>query len=53
MLQQFSICNRFELNKMFLKNEEVHSCKSILRFIEKSKLVGDDELKKLESAYLN
>jgi hypothetical protein len=52
MLQQFSICNRFELNKMFLKNEEVHSCKSILRFIEKSKLVGDDELKKLESAYL-
>jgi len=51
MLQQFSRCNRFELNKMFLKSEEIQACKNVLLFIENSKLIDEDEFKKLENLY--
>jgi hypothetical protein len=49
----FTRCQRFSLNKMFLKNEELELCRQIFAEMEKQKeKLDENQIKKLKSAYL-
>ena len=51
MLQQFTKCNRFELNRMFLKKDEIDACKNVLKFVKKSELLSESDFVQLEKSY--
>lgn len=47
LLRLFSKCNRFDLNMMFLKNNQLESCKKIFSKLIESNCVNIEDFKKL------
>ena len=49
MLKNFAKSNRFELNRMFLKEDEISACKNVLKCIEGTKLMKETDFSRLVS----
>lgn len=52
LLDMFPKCNRFDLNRMFLKSSETDACKNLLKKLNSFKLMDENDFKKLEKFYI-
>lgn len=52
LLKVFTKCNRFDLNLMFLKRDEINSCKIVFDYLKEIEALDKNDLELLRKKYL-